>query len=833
MFVILDQAEELFLYDSDGFVEQFPELVNRRTCAVNVLLSVRDDALSRLDVFKARIPDVLGNYLRLDRLSRDAGRDAIVKPVQSWSALANGAGAVEVEQALVEAVLDEVGAGRIDPGLGGRGAAEDLAGSGIETPYLQLVMQRIWDEERAAGSRLLRLETFERLGGAHRIVAEHLQGAIDALTARERDIAARLFNHLVTPSGTKVAHGVSDLAEYAGVSVDELRPVLARLTDGRILRTVARDERGEPRYEIFHDVLAGAVLGWRTQHDADRILEGERAEARRRHRRLGIVALAALVALAAMTALAAYAFTLRGEARASATDARASALQAHSATQLGTDRSSPCSSPGRPRVFAQLPQPRTPFAARYGARTCEKLRRSERRSQTSLPCRMAGSRSRSTTGGSSKRRPGRPRDTRQRRFEGRSWLTDTHALTLRGRQLTVLALEGADGKRTIGVPAGTRYATASPLGDRVLVAGRRGASVLDSNGLLLANLPHPAMVQRAAFNPAGTLVATAGADGDARVWRVSGKLLHVLGGHRGRVFDVAFSRLSSFLVTAGSDGTARVWRPLAGTEVATMPGHGNFVTRARFVANEDSLVTTSADAIARTWKADVGSLRIAFAGHAGEVGAAALVDRDRLVTGGQDGTLRLWKANLASELQPAPGRPAPMPTIDPRATIEGDTVQLRLDGRTVELKGHTGEVVTVEVSADGSRVVTASKDRTARVWDAATGELLRVLSGHSGAVFDASFSPDGNWVVTAGPTTAGVWLIETGERFYFLRRHSPPLRAAAFETQTRIVTGAADGVKAYECEVCRAPPELVTLADERLRGTGRVLTPTERARFGL
>ena len=414
-----------------------------------------------------------------------------------------------------------------------------------------------------------------------------------------------------------------------------------------------------------------------------------------------------------------------------------------------------------------------------------------------------------------------------------SWLTDTHALTLRGRQLTVLALEGADGKRTIGVPAGTRYATASPLGDRVLVAGRRGASVLDSNGLLLANLPHPAMVQRAAFNPAGTLVATAGADGDARVWRVSGTLLHVLGGHRGRVFDVAFSRLSSFLVTAGSDGTARVWRPLAGTQVATMPGHGNFVTRARFVANEDSLVTTSADAIARTWKADVGSLRIAFAGHAGEVGAAALVDRDRLVTGGQDGTLRLWKANLASELQPAPGRPAPMPTIDPRATIEGDTVQLRLDGRTVELKGHTGEVVTVEVSADGSRVVTASKDRTARIWDAATGGLLRVLSGHSGAVFDASFSPDGNWVVTAGPTTAGVWLIETGERFYFLRRHSPPLRAAAFETQTRIVTGAEDGVKAYECEVCRAPPELVTLADERLRGTGRVLTPTERARFGL
>ena len=187
-----------------------------------MLVSVRDDSLSRLDVFKARLPDVLGNYLRLDRLSRDAGREAIVKPVESWGAMTNGGGPVEVEPGLVEAVLDEVGAGQIDAGLGGRGGADDLAGAGIETPYLQLVMQRVWDEERTAGSRSLRQETFERLGGARRIVADHLETAIEALSGRERDVAADLFHHLVTPSGTKVAHGVADLATYAGVPAEEL-----------------------------------------------------------------------------------------------------------------------------------------------------------------------------------------------------------------------------------------------------------------------------------------------------------------------------------------------------------------------------------------------------------------------------------------------------------------------------------------------------------------------------------------------------------------------------------------------------------------------------------
>ena len=81
--------------------------------------------------------------------------------------------AVEIEPALVDAVLDQVVAGKVGVGQVGRGAVE--GGDGvvrIETPYLQLVMQRLWDEERSAGSRTLRLETLERLGGAEQIVRD-------------------------------------------------------------------------------------------------------------------------------------------------------------------------------------------------------------------------------------------------------------------------------------------------------------------------------------------------------------------------------------------------------------------------------------------------------------------------------------------------------------------------------------------------------------------------------------------------------------------------------------------------------------------------------------
>jgi WD40 repeat protein len=69
-----------------------------------------------------------------------------------------------------------------------------------------------------------------------------------------------------------------------------------------------------------------------------------------------------------------------------------------------------------------------------------------------------------------------------------------------------------------------------------------------------------------------------------------------------------------------------------------------------------------------------------------------------------------------------------------------------------------------QFSPDGLRVLTASLDKTARVWDARIGRPLTEPLGHENMVLSAQFSPDGMRVVTAASydKTARIWDARTG-----------------------------------------------------------------------
>ena len=103
------------------------------------------------------------------------------------------------------------------------------------------------------------------------------------------------------------------------------------------------------------------------------------------------------------------------------------------------------------------------------------------------------------------------------------------------------------------------------------------------------------------------------------------------------------------------------------------------------------------------------------------------------------------------------------------------------DGWTIEACGITNQSVVTLIRKGVPKIVTASHDQTARIWDGATGKCTHTLIGHSYSTWSVSFSPDSSHVLTAsGDDTAKLWDCKTGECKQTFTGHSGPVKWAEF-----------------------------------------------------
>jgi len=777
LLIILDQFEEYFLYRSRErgrlLADELAECVNDGTLRANFMIAIREDAYAGLgDLFAGKLANVYGNYLQLEYLDRAAARATIVKPIEHFNAAHPQDEPIEIEPELVEAVLDQVRTGEVIVAQGGQGTVNGGNGASrrrneIETPYLQLVMSTLWTQERQHGSRVLRLATLQELGGAQEIVRTYLDGALAALPEDQRDTALDLFRYLVTPSGTKIVYAASDLAVMVDRPADRVAGLLEDLDHKRIVRHVpppAGKAYPDDRYEIFHDVLAPAIVDWRRRaleqrkHAEDarerERLEREKHEAEERARRDRRQSRILMVLLGLVVAVGVLAFIAWRSAVADRNTAQSRQIAASANANLARN-------PERSTVQA--------LAALHKSHTAQ----GEAALRRALPL-----------------------------------------LELRRTLKPGVSVTGAAYS-----PDGSLIVTTNTDG----VARIWDASSHDQVGVL--GQPGLAL-NGAAFSPNGTLVATAGNDGTARIWNVSthkqeGKPIQEPTDQP--LTSVAFGSDGKRLVTASEDGTARIWDATSADHaelgVATPRGETSRVNDAQFSLNGEQIVTAGGNGKAIVWNAPstAGSSRAlteryALTEPSALLSAAFSRNEKLIVTTSNDGSARIWNAEANA--------PTP-PSLLPEENDATNSAAFSPDSKLLVTANNDGSARIFEVASrkqlpaltaagadalntavfapDGTHVLTASADGTARIWDRAHPQRLGVPLDANGsdALERASFSAEGKLIAVAGRDgTASVWEVATGRRLAVIAEPSRrTLTDVVFDPQDPeiIVTGSEDG----------------------------------------
>ncbi|BDA67787.1 WD-40 repeat protein [Calothrix sp. PCC 7716] len=156
-----------------------------------------------------------------------------------------------------------------------------------------------------------------------------------------------------------------------------------------------------------------------------------------------------------------------------------------------------------------------------------------------------------------------------------------------------------------------------------------------------------------------------------------------------------------------------------------------------------------------------------------------------------DGLLLAMSAG--QDLQKFVGKNAPIDTYQVTSPIGAlHSILTKIQERN-QLNGHTDYIRNANFSHDGKTIVTASDDKTAKVWETTTGKLVSTLTGHSSNVRNANFSPDGKTIVTASnDNTAKVWETTTGKLLSTLTGHSSNVRNANFSPDGKTIVTASD-----------------------------------------
>jgi WD40 repeat protein/serine/threonine protein kinase len=380
------------------------------------------------------------------------------------------------------------------------------------------------------------------------------------------------------------------------------------------------------------------------------------------------------------------------------------------------------------------------------------------------------------------------------------------------------------------------------------VAATRLISMMSTRNFVLPAAPplqHGAAVSTLSLSADGRRVLTSADDGRARVWDLqSGRILTTLA-HPLKVTEAAFLADERLILTSCLDGTSRLWEGNAGKIAFEFPKAPDGRLPAMLSRDRNRMALLETDASVQVWDV-IRHERLGAPLRLPSLISMSVFSRDSrtIAIGANDGTVGVWvgetyQTNVAQfKLAKEVTRLDFSPDGSVLAAAWAGWITLwdtRRWAKLKEFEASDNQVLYIEFSADGRRLVSTAYDRPVRIWEAASGQALghpmeaegpfalfhlspdgkqlatRGSSGavrlwdaftglplsepfeHEAVVNDVRFDPNGQFVITASQDrTVQVWQAQTREPAALMLKTTDPFPSACFGKDGRWVVRTSD-----------------------------------------
>ena len=289
---------------------------------------------------------------------------------------------------------------------------------------------------------------------------------------------------------------------------------------------------------------------------------------------------------------------------------------------------------------------------------------------------------------------------------------------------------------------------------------------------------HPDAVASIALSLDANVIASAGKDGEIRVWNVAEqKCTAYLDGHQDEVRSVVLTTDARFLVSGSRDGSVRIWNIATGQSVRTFGERMMTLTKIALHPQGRMVAIADGSGTILLWDVLANAVIARLASRDGGVSDVRFSrDGHYLAAGGAEGAVTIWKLGNSMPINVFRDHQFPVTvltlTVDMSRCFSADKNgqisirNLQTNRQDQVFQGHIGEITGLELLADTRFLFSAGKDGLVKVWGLAESGEPSLIEGHPSAVTTMRLEISGRRLVTGcGDGVVRAWELQWKSRF--------------------------------------------------------------------